>query len=97
MNYNDINTLNDDDEILVKTTLLLFVYSYYEEENLLTPEIKKIFKRIFSIVKVNRYRNDIEPPYFKMEIKDIKKLFAKAPYDIYTNASFKLEPKTKSK
>ena len=97
MNYNDIKTLNDDDEILVKTTLLLFVYSYYEEENLLTPELKDMYKKIIPKIKINRYRNVIEPAYFKLEVKDVKKIFAKAPYDIYTNASFKLEPKNKSK
>ncbi len=97
MNYNDIKTLNDDDEILVKTTLLLFVYSYYEEENLLTPELKDMYKKIFAVSRVNKSNNIVEPAYFKLEVKDVKKIFQNAPYDIYTNASFKLEPKNKSK
>ena len=40
-------------------------------------------------------KNYIEPEYFKMSVKDIKIIFAKAPSYIYTNSSFKEISKSK--
>ncbi len=90
-----IKTLNDDDTLLVKTTLLLYMYSYYEEEGILDDDLKKLFNNIIRLTKYSNCR--ITPPYFKMTIKDIKMIFAKAPTDIYTSASFKEETSIKKR
>ena len=100
MNYDYIKTLNDDDTILVKTTLLLYMYSYYETNELLDEDLKIMFDKIISLIKTSGSKTDIvQPPYFKMCIRDVKKIFSKAPTDIYTNLSFKEDetPKSKSK
>ncbi len=95
MDYNYIRTLKDDDILLVKTSLLLYMYSYYEEENLLDDNLKFLFK---NIIKITKYKDfDFEPPYFKMKIKDIKLIFEKAPTGIFTNSSFKEDTKFKRK
>ena len=100
MNYDNIRNLNDDDTILVKTTLLLYMYSYYETNELLDNDLKKMFDKIVSLTKTSKSKPGlVNPPYFKMSIHDVKKIFAKAPTDIYTNLSFKEDetPKSKSK
>ena len=95
MEYEYIKTLNDDDTLLVKTTLLLYMYSYYEEEGMLDDNLKQLFDKIIRITKYSNYR--ITPPYFKMTLRDIKLIFAKAPTGIYTSASFKEETPVKKK
>ena len=99
IDYNYLKTLDDDSYLLVKTTLLLWLYSYYETKNLLDDKLKLIFDKIFSLTKSSNNFNIVDPPYFKISVKDIKVIFANAPYDIYTNLSFKydIEPKTKQR
>lgn len=100
MNYDNIRNLNDDDTILVKTTLLLYMYTYYETNELLNENLKEMFHKIFTLTKTNKTNPSIvEPSYFKMSIHDVKIIFDKAPTDIFTNLSFKEDdsPKSKSK
>ncbi len=91
-NQDYIKKLNDDDTLLIKTSLLIYIYSYYEDNNLLDTNLREIFDKIITKIRINKTRpNIIEPPYFKISFKDIKTIFAKAPYDIYSNALFKEE------
>ena len=87
MNYEYIKTLKDDDTILVKTTLLLYMYSYYEEKGLFDDNLKVLFKNILKIVKYNDFK--FEPPYFKIQVKYVKLMFENAPTSIFTDNSFK--------
>ena len=95
IDYNYIRMLNDNDTFLVKTSLLLYVYSYYCDNNVLDDNLERIFNQILSSTKISKTKNYIEPEYFKMSVKDIKIIFAKAPNYIYTNSSFKEISKSK--
>ena len=95
MNFEDIRELNDDDYLLVKTSLLLYLYDYYDEEGLLDDNLKSLFENIINITKYNNFR--VEPPYFKIRVKFIKILFANAPTGIFTDSSFKEDNKVMKK
>ena len=92
MNFDNIRILDDEDTLLVKTSLLLYMYSYYEEEGLLNDNLKSLFKNIIKITKYNDFK--FEPSYFKMQVKYIKLIIEKAPTSIFTDSSFKEDNKS---
>ena len=95
MDYEYIKTLDDDDTLLVKTSLLLYLYDYYDEMELLDNNLKSLFKSIIKITKYDNFR--VEPPYFKMRVKFIKLIFANAPTGVFTDSSFKEDNKVLKK
>ena len=95
MKFEYIKTLNDNDILLVKTSLLLYLYDYYDEEGLLDDNLKSLFENIINNTQYNNFV--IEPPYFKIRVKFIKILFANAPTGIFTDSSFKEDNKVMKK